>query len=43
MVGVNNVFGRKPRINYDTASSGASVDPDVPLDRFVWLRYNQSF
>jgi iron complex outermembrane receptor protein len=43
MVGANNVFDKKPRINYDTASSGAAVDPDLPLDRFIWVRYNQSF
>jgi iron complex outermembrane receptor protein len=43
MVGVNNVFGRKPRTNYDTNASATAVDPDVPLDRFFWVRYNQSF
>jgi len=43
MVGINNVFARKPRTNYDTSSSSTSVDPDVPLDRFFYVRYNQSF
>ena len=43
MVGVNNILGRGPRINYDGGASAAAVDPDVPLDRFVWVRYNQSF
>ncbi|MGX4641543.1 TonB-dependent receptor domain-containing protein [Massilia sp. SYSU DXS3249] len=43
MVGVNNILGKKPRSNYDAGSSAAAVDTDVPLDRFVWVRYNQSF
>ncbi|MFD2366322.1 TonB-dependent receptor plug domain-containing protein [Pseudoduganella sp. GCM10020061] len=43
LVGVNNVFGKKPRINYDASASASSVDPDVPLDRFFYVRYNQSF
>ncbi len=43
LVGVNNVFGKKPRRNYDAAASATTVDADVPLDRFVFVRYNQSF
>jgi iron complex outermembrane receptor protein len=43
MVGVNNILGRKPRSNFDASSSAAKVDADVPLERFVWVRYNQSF
>ncbi|MDY0748867.1 TonB-dependent receptor [Paucibacter sp. R3-3] len=45
MVGANNVFGKKPRINYDATlnSSSSSVDPDLPIDRFYWVRYSQSF
>jgi len=49
LVGANNVFNVKPRINYDAnsgyggPSSSASVDPDLPIDRFFWVRYNQSF
>jgi iron complex outermembrane receptor protein len=49
MVGANNVFDVKPRIVYNAASSlggnssSASVDPDLPIDRFFWVRYNQSF
>ncbi|QOL49831.1 TonB-dependent receptor domain-containing protein [Massilia litorea] len=43
MVGINNILGRKPRSNYDAGSSAAKVDADVPLDRFFWVRYNQSF
>jgi iron complex outermembrane receptor protein len=43
MVGANNVFGKKPRRNYDASASATTVDADVPLDRFVFVRYNQSF
>ncbi|MDC8785741.1 TonB-dependent receptor, partial [Roseateles koreensis] len=49
MVGANNVFNISPRINYSANSgysgnsSSASVDPDLPLDRFFWVRYNQAF
>ncbi|QGZ38350.1 iron complex outermembrane receptor protein [Pseudoduganella flava] len=41
--GINNVWGKKPRIAYRTNSSGSAVDPDLPLDRFFYVRYNQSF
>jgi len=49
MVGSNNVFNKKPRIVYDAgsalggASSSSSVDPDMPIDRSFYLRYNQAF
>lgn len=49
LVGANNVFNRKPRVVYDASSSfngnssSSSVDPDLPIDRFFWLRYTQSF
>jgi iron complex outermembrane receptor protein len=46
MFGINNVFEKKPRIAYSVAgvtSSSSSVDPDMPLDRFFYVRYNQSF
>lgn len=48
-VGANNVFDKKPRVIYNanyTAggnSSSSSVNPDVPLERYLWVRYNQSF
>ena len=42
-VGVNNVFDKKPRVNYSAAASATPVDADVPLDRFIWVRYNQNF
>ena len=43
MVGVNNILNKKPRSNYDAGTSAAAVDTDLPLDRFIWVRYNQSF
>jgi len=43
MVGINNIFAKGPRVNYDAGASSAPVDADLPLDRFVWVRYNQSF
>jgi len=45
--GINNVFDKKPRIAYTAYTSGqassSSVDPNMPLDRFFYVRYNQSF
>ncbi|MGX4641544.1 TonB-dependent receptor domain-containing protein [Massilia sp. SYSU DXS3249] len=43
LVGVNNVFNKEPRIVYSTQASASSVDADMPLDRFFYVRYNQSF
>ncbi len=49
LVGANNVLNKKPRVNYDANSnfggnsSSSSVDPDMPIDRFIYVRYNQSF
>ncbi|WP_075794897.1 TonB-dependent receptor plug domain-containing protein [Massilia putida] len=50
LAGANNVFDRKPRIVYDAnssfangTSSSSSVDPQMPIDRLFYLRYNQSF
>jgi iron complex outermembrane receptor protein len=46
MVGINNAFDKKPRIVYavnGTSSSASSVDPNMALDRFFYVRYNQSF
>jgi len=47
-VGVNNVLGTKPQINYNASATGgtsssASVDPNLPLERFFFVRYNQKF
>lgn len=49
LVGSNNVFNKKPRIVYDASSnlggtsSSSAVDPDLPIDRFFFARYSQSF
>ena len=49
LIGANNVFDKKPRIVYDANgnfggnSASSSVDPDINLDRFIYVRYNQSF
>jgi iron complex outermembrane receptor protein len=49
MVGATNVFDKKPRVIYNTSStfggssSSSAVDPELPIDRFVYVRYNQSF
>ena len=43
MFGINNVLDKKPRITYQGAASSSSVDADMPLDRFFYVRYNQSF
>jgi iron complex outermembrane receptor protein len=48
-IGANNLFDKAPRITYDTNStyggnsSSSSVDPELPLARFVYARYNQAF
>jgi iron complex outermembrane receptor protein len=48
-VGANNVFDKQPRIAYGAASanggtsSSSSVDAELPLDRFIYVRYNQAF
>jgi iron complex outermembrane receptor protein len=43
MIGANNVFDKAPRISYVGASSSSQVDADKPIDRFVYVRYNQAF
>jgi iron complex outermembrane receptor protein len=44
LAGANNLFDKKPRIVYSQGtSSAAAVDAERPLDRFVYVRYNQSF
>ncbi|MDE2369030.1 MAG: TonB-dependent receptor [Burkholderiales bacterium] len=50
-VGANNIFNVKPRINFQTnyaigengTSSSSSVDPAMPIDRFMYVRYSQAF
>jgi iron complex outermembrane receptor protein len=49
LVGANNVFDKKPVMvldassNYGGTSSSSAVDPELPIDRFVYVRYNQAF
>jgi iron complex outermembrane receptor protein len=49
MVGANNVFDKKPKVIYNAASgfggasSSSAVNPVYPIDRFFYVRYNQSF
>jgi iron complex outermembrane receptor protein len=49
VVGVNNLFGTKPRIIYDAnyglggSSSSSAVDPNIPIDRFIFARFTQAF
>jgi iron complex outermembrane receptor protein len=43
LAGINNIFDKKPRITYNGAASASSVDADQPIDRFFYVRYNQSF
>ncbi|MGF6275734.1 iron complex outermembrane receptor protein [Massilia sp. UYP11] len=49
LMGANNLFDKKPIINYSAnssyggGSSSGSVNPELPLDRFVYVRYNQNF
>ena len=43
LFGINNVFDKKPRIVYSTQADSSSVDADMSLDRFFYVRYTQSF
>jgi len=50
LAGANNLFDRKPRIVYDAntsfvngTSASSAVDPQLPIDRLFYVRYNQSF
>jgi iron complex outermembrane receptor protein len=43
LVGVNNAFNKEPRFTLDGASSATTIDADLPIDRFFYVRYNQSF
>ena len=46
-VGVNNVFDKKPSINYQANilgyNSASSVDPNLDLDRYWYVGYTQKF
>jgi iron complex outermembrane receptor protein len=41
--GVNNAFDKKPRFTVLGAASSTFVDADLPIDRFIYVRYNQNF
>jgi iron complex outermembrane receptor protein len=43
MVGANNIFDKKPRNTILGAASSSAVDANLPIDRFVYVRYNQVF
>jgi iron complex outermembrane receptor protein len=43
MIGANNVFDKAPRYTVNGKASSSAVDGDVPIDRFVYVRYNQAF
>jgi iron complex outermembrane receptor protein len=49
VMGVNNIFGGKPRVIYDASStyggssSSSSVDPNLPIDKFIFARFTQAF
>ena len=49
LAGINNVFAKDPTVNISSnytlngPSSSSSVDPNLPIDRFFWIRYNQYF
>jgi iron complex outermembrane receptor protein len=43
MVGANNVFDKAPRTTILGAASSSAVDANLPIDRFIYARYNQSF
>jgi iron complex outermembrane receptor protein len=43
MIGANNLFDRKARFTVVGKSSSSYVDADLPIDRFIYVRYNQSF
>jgi iron complex outermembrane receptor protein len=44
MAGVNNLFDKKPYLVYSqSTSSSSAVDAERPVDRFFYVRYNQSF
>jgi iron complex outermembrane receptor protein len=43
MVGANNIFDKKPRNTILGAASSSAIDANLPIDRFVYVRYNQAF
>jgi iron complex outermembrane receptor protein len=43
MVGANNIFDKNARTTVLGAASSSAVDANFPIDRFVYVRYNQAF
>jgi len=43
MVGANNILDKNPRTTVLGAASSSAVDANFPIDRFVYVRYNQAF
>jgi iron complex outermembrane receptor protein len=43
MVGANNIFDKQARTTILGAASSSAVDANLPIDRFVYVRYNQNF
>ncbi|QOY95535.1 TonB-dependent receptor [Massilia sp. UMI-21] len=43
LAGVNNVFDKAPRFTLLGASSATTIDADLPIDRFFYVRYTQNF
>lgn len=43
MIGINNATGVKPRYNNTAFSDATRIDANLPIDRFFYARYTQSF
>jgi iron complex outermembrane receptor protein len=43
MAGANNLFDKSPRTTILGKSSASRVDANLPIDRFIYVRYNQAF
>ncbi|MCA1245987.1 TonB-dependent receptor domain-containing protein [Massilia sp. MS-15] len=49
LAGINNIGNKGPIVNYNANSgyggpnSSSSVNPELPIDRFFYVRYNQNF
>jgi iron complex outermembrane receptor protein len=37
------VFDKEPRTTILGAASSSAVDANLPIDRFIYARYNQAF
>jgi iron complex outermembrane receptor protein len=43
VVGANNIFDKQARTTVLGAASSSAVDANLPIDRFIYVRYNQNF